>query len=88
MSGAHRIGKFCIDVRQIERMPKVAMAILNGCIVVRAESMWHRNAIEYMAISDQFDEVAVGDVCPEYEPQIKDLIGGKYHVTWERKRTT
>ena len=88
MAGASHIGKFTIDKCQIDRMPKVALAILNGCIVVQAENKWHSDQIEYMAISDQFDEVPVGDACPEYEPQIKDLVGGKYHVTWERKRTT
>jgi hypothetical protein len=75
-----RIGKFSIPLDQINDTPKVALAILAGCIVVRAESMWHSNQIEYIAVNDAFDVVPVGNVPPRYDVIVQDLVGGNYHV--------
>lgn len=63
-----RIGKFSIDVRMIEREPKVCMQVMGMCIVIRAEDMsFVRKTIEYTAISDWFDEVPDGNIIPEYD---------------------
>ena len=85
MEDRMRVGKFTINGGMIKRSPKAVLAVLNGCIVTRAEGLWHADKIEYIALGEHFDEVAAGDVCPEYEPVVKDLVGGKYHVTWLRK---
>lgn len=85
MSERKRFGKFTISGRMLHAAPKAVLAILNGCVVTRAESLWHCDRIEYTAFGDHFDEIDIGDEVPEYEPVVKDLVGGKYHVTWLRK---
>jgi hypothetical protein len=86
MTERRRMGRFTISCRLVGHAPKAALAILEGCIVTRAESLWHADRIEYTGISEHFDLIQIGDEVPMYEATVKDLVGGKYDVTW--KRTT
>lgn len=80
-----RIGRFEIDRARVDYAPKQCLAILLGMIVVRAELQFHSDTIAYMAIGDQFEEMPPDSAVPEYDYEIKDLIGGKYHVVWSRR---
>ncbi len=79
-----RIAKFEIPLRIINDATPAALVILQGLLVVRAESQQHKNAIEYIAYGDQFPPSDNFSEPPIFRPIIKDLIGGKYHVEWER----
>lgn len=84
---AERIGKFEIDPGLWRRAPKAVLAILNGCFPVRVEMMLHKGRLEYVAYGDHFDAIPEGETIPEYGIEIKDLTGGKYHVSWKRIET-
>ena len=75
-----RIGKFDMSLDHINNRPKVVLAVLSGSIVVRAESLWHKSAVEYVAINEAFDPVPDGVEPPRYDVLVQDLIGGKYSV--------
>lgn len=81
-----RMGRFQIDANDVAERPMLVLSILAGCIPVRAEMMLHSFEVEYVAYGEHFDEIDRGDCVPEYKFNIRDLVGGKYHVTWERKR--
>jgi hypothetical protein len=42
------------------------MAITGRMLIYRAEMMFHRDSVEYIAVSDLFDEVEQGECPPEY----------------------
>ena len=80
-----RLGMFSIDLDLIEKRPKDVRGIMEQCIVLRAETMWHKNCVDYVAICEQFPEVpmaeeltriewfktAQGPWLAEYEPRKK-----------------
>lgn len=51
-----RVGIFEIDRTFIDSSPTAVMEALSQVLIVRAEMMWHNDTIEYMAISDLFEE--------------------------------
>lgn len=59
-------GKFSIDTYAIEHDPKQVMKIMSHMIVVRAEHLYMSKRIEYIAISDLFDSLNVGEQIPDY----------------------
>lgn len=82
-----RIGKFYIDWYSIDERPEHCRAVLRDCIVLRAESMHHRGAIEYHAINPAFDVCEIGDVLPEYDIEITTLpSGGVKAVKWVKRQ--
>ena len=62
-----RIGRFTISSRMIERSPEIVRAAMGRCIIVRCEMLFEFDALEYVAISPDFDEVQQGMISPEYE---------------------
>jgi hypothetical protein len=79
-----RVGKFQISDDIIDEQPQVARAVLSGLIVLRAEALHHAYAIEYIAAGDQFEPITLGEMVPMYTVSIRDLIGGKYDVTFSK----
>ena len=67
-----RIGKFYISCEFIEYNPEVVRKIMSKMIVVRAEVLWNRAAVEYHAICDLFDHVGIGCDAPEYKIVFQD----------------
>jgi len=41
--------------------------IMRECIVIEATNHFYNETIEYIAYSDQFDVVPMGERCPNYE---------------------
>lgn len=79
-----RVGRFLISLHKINDRP-AALATLAGCIVVRAESLWNQGAIEYIAICDEFDEVAICDETPTYQAILTKHEDGSISRTWKRQ---
>lgn len=84
MNETRRLGRFRISTKTIDCAPKAVLAALSGLIVVRAESLFYAGVIEYVAIGEVFDEISCYSEVPSYECTIKDLVGGKYHVTFTK----
>jgi hypothetical protein len=67
---ARRLGKFEISIRMIRdttMLNPVVFNLMGKVIIVRAEDMFVKQAIEYMAISPEFDEVPDGCEIPWYD---------------------
>ncbi len=72
-----RIGKFYIHSLLINDSPEAIKKVMGKCIILRCEHLPHRDAFEYIAISDDFDEIAVSLVTPEYQVvfnSIEDIV--------------
>jgi hypothetical protein len=78
-----RLGRFrIIDIDANMREAKIVLARV---VVVRAEMLYQDAAIEYTAISDDFDAVDDGAVVPEYLPLLQyDGMGGCKFKAWQR----
>jgi len=62
-----RIGIFRIGRKLIEDNEAIVRAIMSRVIVVRCEHMYALDVFEYMAISNDFDEVPQGEIVPKYQ---------------------
>lgn len=78
-ANTHRIGKFRVSTYLIRHEPASALAVLENCIVVRAENSYETDAIEYVALSADFDPVPLYSLAPSYDAIIS---GGKRE--WRR----
>lgn len=67
-----RLGKFSFTRDFIEECPQIAQEILSTVIVVRAEMLYDRDAIEYVGLSHSFESLPCGVAAPHYTPWIKD----------------
>ena len=65
-----RKGTFEITQQAIEEDPEAVMAIMGQMIIVKAEMMAIKMAIEYHAYSPLFREIEIGDIIPEYQFEI------------------
>lgn len=79
-----RLARFEIGLHMINEVTPAAQMILSGLIVIGAKILPERHVVEYVAYGDQFDKTADLTEPPTYKPMIKDLIGSKYHVSWEK----
>lgn len=64
---SRRVGIFEIPIQSIHLMLEVVQRIMARVMVVRAEMLYDRNAIEYTALSNDFEEVPQGHIPPRYE---------------------
>jgi hypothetical protein len=62
------------------------MAITARMIIYRAEMMFHKDCVEYIAISDLFDEVEQGQCPPEYMIIVETNEDGTYVISAQKKR--
>lgn len=79
-----RIGKVLISIDLIQNQPDLVRELTEGMIIVRAEQLFVEGAIEYIAISDHFDEVAEGGTAPNYMAKVTDNEDGTREVSFER----
>lgn len=63
-----RMGRFRLAQPMLQNSHADALAALDGCIVTRAEALWHLDAIEYVAMHADFDVIKPGTEVPLYEP--------------------
>ena len=81
-----RLGKFNIQRTTILDNPELVKAITNGMIIFRAEMMMHKDAVEYIAVSNLFEEIQWGIEPPFYDIMIDNRMDtdGTYEVTAKR----
>jgi hypothetical protein len=60
---------------------------MGKCIPVRAEMRWEYDAIDYIAMSDQFDPVPEGMMVPTYQVEITTLPDGESKATFKQARS-
>ena len=74
-----RLGRFIIPGRVIAEYPADVRAIMGRCIITRCEMYYHADALEYIALSPDFDVVTEGSNLPEYRATVEDGV-----VTWTK----
>lgn len=84
ITDGERIGKFEINLAMLEDIEKRAdlFRIFSRMIVLRAEAMVYKNAIEYVAISPLFEPHRQGEILPEYDIVLE---GPVYDVNFNRQ---
>jgi hypothetical protein len=70
-------GRFALSYHFILECFELAQHIMSQMVIVRAESLFPQEVIEYTAISSLFEEVETGAVPPEYK---LELIEGELKV--------
>lgn len=65
-----RVGKFTINRNMIETHPDLVKKLMGMVIVLRAESDYYTDSIEYFAISDHFRTVEEGCIPLKYEVEV------------------
>lgn len=73
-----RLGKFQIAHHNIEDHPEMVRQIMAEVIVVHCEQMYHTASIHYTALSEHFEDVALGQEIPEYTV----IVGSECVVTF------
>lgn len=66
-----RKGKIEISHDVIQDEPELVQAVLNGALIVRAESHVMTNSIHYDLYHPEFREVEAGELVPHYDVQIE-----------------
>lgn len=66
-----RIGKFLIDLHVFDERPRDVRAVMDACVVIRAEALLGLGAIEYVAVSPHFAPVKRGEVIPSYQWRLR-----------------
>jgi len=74
-----RIGKFSITQDLIKENPEAVIELFCSlkAIVIRAECLFHLNAIEYIAISKKFKKLKYGSKIPNYVLELTQNKEGK-----------
>ena len=58
--------------------PLGVMAIMQRCLILRAEHYVMDDVIEYWAYSEMFDKLEDGYMVPEYKITVKEVIDNGY----------
>jgi len=81
----NRIGKFTLNRHMVDECPDQARAVLRDMLVLRAEAMWHRNEIEYIAAHPAFETLGLNAEPPKYVAEIRCRADGAVErVTWTK----
>lgn len=83
MSLERRLGKFCVARPLIDEAPEMVMHVMARCVIVDCNLHYIGNRFEYWAISPDFDEIAAGEIPPEYSVLIEE-IDEKFKVSFKR----
>lgn len=62
-----RTGVFFVSQELLEQKPDLVQRIMSNCIVVRAEYLFTTAGIEYVAISNEFEEIKEGESAKLYD---------------------
>jgi len=92
--GHNKVGAFTISTEMLRELPmSIVNKIFKDIIVVRAEMLLHKNAIEYIANGEPFDEIGIREQVPEYEIMIHEFFPSgnalflkkQIKIEWKRK---
>lgn len=79
-------GKFYITIRVIKNNLSLAQKVMKHCVPVKADYAIHMDAIEYQAISDQFDLIEPCETIPEYDVAVSLVDGEDVFMGFKRIR--
>lgn len=78
-----RAGRFQIGWDVIRLHPKEVLEAIKDVVIVRAESLYHGQVVEYVGFCDEFRETSVGDRVPSYQARLKtDEFGKTTRESW------
>lgn len=77
-----RYGKFELDTELFTEAPDVVRRIMADCIILNAHILIHKEAVEYTALVEQFDDIEIEMPPPDYDLEYDQE---KNAVTWVRK---
>jgi hypothetical protein len=84
-----RLGRFRIVAYLFYQSPRIVLAVLSGCIVVRCELRCDVRAVEYTACHRDFDFVAEGETVPFYLATLTRMLDEAGNetvaVSWSRR---
>ena len=80
-----KVGAFTIQCDLIDDEPDMVRRVLSGCIVVRAETIYHTKEIAYVAIAEHFEDVPTGCQVPEYDILISKGENGEDKIQFLKK---
>ncbi len=83
MYDSRQYGKFHISRVFLEDNHEAVQAIMATCIIYRAEYSLAKDGVDYDAWCEDFSEVPLGAMMPEYTPVVRCKVRGCYLVTWE-----
>lgn len=83
MSHNKRVGKFYVACPMANESPEMVMAVMARCVIVECQMHYIGNRFEYWAFSPDFDEVAPGEMTPEYSVLIEE-IDEQFKVSFKR----
>jgi hypothetical protein len=69
----NRKGRFKIGHIVIKNYPETVLKIMGQCIIIKAESMYAYDAIEYYALSKNFRKLKEGAPIPEYDVLVSNI---------------
>lgn len=61
-----RIGAFSVSLTLIRRHADALRAAFEGCVITRAEAVYHMNRIDYVGMHADFDEAPLHETPPNY----------------------
>lgn len=67
MTKDRRLGRFKLPLQAIDDEPAVVRIIMGQCIVLQAQYSFTSQQFEYVALCDDFLEVADASIPPEYD---------------------
>ena len=70
-----RLGRFIVGHVTLHHDWRSLLPLMAQVVILRAESLYHLEAIEYLALSDAFAEVGPNDAPPLYEVTYRQLNG-------------
>lgn len=81
-----QLGRFSVTSDMVRTNPDAVASIFSllGVVIVRAEQSFARQEIEYIGLSNQFEEVELGTIIPEYSITIRSEEDEIVEVTAER----
>lgn len=66
MTKHKRIGRFLVTIEFLEKHIDDVQNIMCQCVVIQTNTNYLKDCIEYIAISNHFDEIEIGEMIPEY----------------------
>ena len=80
------IGKFEIPIKLIDNEPDLVAKIFAKLklVPVKVETMYYKDAIKYVALSELFPAISLGETIPEYGIWVSRPEGGLVSITLHR----
>lgn len=80
-----RVGIFYVDRELIKSSPESARALLKDMLIVRAELIFTRDAVEYVAYCPHFEPTNDQLQTPLYEATVYSLHGEPDRIEWRKQ---